>query len=503
MSAFLWVEDFNKTTDSVKTTIEGVFGSIVEDLPSLIGDPVVAAEWLEKNHGIYLTTTFAEAMGFISSREEMKKIDYVVLDIDVNPYDFPEDLEGAWAQIGPLLKRCYDYKKVDDQGNPKFDAPYLLRGLEPETERTTSNPFGNGILAQLKEVAGYHLWAHLVIETAFPKERILFCSNNGMYRDAHKRAFLGAKLESPPVFEKGTPEVASWIKQKARAPYTTLRRCVIDSCKEICTTLEKESSGKFIRMSDFPGPATAEFGEDYAYELLETIPHHLPPFVDELNIGPILNGFVRASVAEWDSFRVSSKTSQDKKLIDERESYEKRVGMTYEKKVPLQYRSAASVLKLLRNTLAHRTNKSMRLNSEDAALFFVLNMVTIFNFEMTAPPEKFSELLSLTETSQLTAENIRERLINGCEDVTQLANHYRCSLKSNPGFGDILRKLQEGNVKGYLERAPQYLFQMLIRELAHNVDKQKQFSNQIKNIRKGEGRIYEVANKCIGRAFEN
>ena len=85
MSNILWIEDFEsdiaQATDALfqdefkKNGIHLEYGGDSRRLKSVLAP-----------HGIFLRTTFWEGWKFIRTPSEMETIEYIVLDIDLNPF---------------------------------------------------------------------------------------------------------------------------------------------------------------------------------------------------------------------------------------------------------------------------------------------------------------------------------------------------------------------------------------------------------------------------------
>ena len=131
MSHFLWIEDFES---DIRTTVDQVFG--------LAGCPTTLRTlkpWLSE-HGVILKTTFFEALQFVRSPERLEAIDYVVIDIDLKPYeDYDLDDPESVGEIHGFLK---EKRYLSDAGD-------------------LAQPFGPGwstAVSELKKVAGYHIF---------------------------------------------------------------------------------------------------------------------------------------------------------------------------------------------------------------------------------------------------------------------------------------------------------------------------------------------------------
>ena len=90
MSHFLWVEDFKasetKREDNIiSSTVDLVFGSILKDkiLSNEFDEDEYEARDILEEQGIFLRLNLLEAFDFIHNPNELAKIDFVVLDVDM------------------------------------------------------------------------------------------------------------------------------------------------------------------------------------------------------------------------------------------------------------------------------------------------------------------------------------------------------------------------------------------------------------------------------------
>jgi len=160
MSYFLWIEDFE---NSPKITATEVLGGINIDEQQFSDHK----QQLKKNlkaQGIYIELSFQDGLGFI--RQNLGKIDYIILDIDLAAYSKGDVIND---DVLELLKTFQDYQKPVDETEEE-------QLLEQEC-------------AKLKPLAGYYLYTELVVELGFPKQHILFCSNHGENSISTRDAF--------------------------------------------------------------------------------------------------------------------------------------------------------------------------------------------------------------------------------------------------------------------------------------------------------------------------
>jgi hypothetical protein len=208
MTHFLWVEDFkasetNREENIVSSTVDLVFGSILdsqERRQELAEEDADDAKEFLAEKGIFLKLNLLEALEFIHDPDELSKIDFVVLDVDM-----------------PLRR--------DGQNDKKNNyLPALIEQYGSEEA--------------LKKIAGYQIYTELVIELGFPKAHILFCSNHAEYFDELKKKFASANIKPPlssipdkPFLEKNDKEdIKRWLED-AHCNYFVLRRGIIEGCQ--------------------------------------------------------------------------------------------------------------------------------------------------------------------------------------------------------------------------------------------------------------------------------
>ena len=148
MSYFLWIEDFE---NSPQVTAQGVLGSILKE--DLFSDKKQQLRNNLKEHGIFVELNFQDGLRFI--RENLSKIDYVILDIDLPAYSDEDEIN---ANVLQLFRDFQGYEEVTDEAQ---DEALIADNCK-----------------QLKAIAGFYLYTELVVELGFPKQHILFCSNH-------------------------------------------------------------------------------------------------------------------------------------------------------------------------------------------------------------------------------------------------------------------------------------------------------------------------------------
>lgn len=227
MTHFLWVEDFKasekeREDNIISSTIDLVFGSILENQDFTVGDEYHARRLLEKQ-GIFLRHNLLDALEFIHNPNELAKIDFIVLDVDM-----------------PL-------QRLEQQDKNNY-LPDLIKKYQSETE--------------LKKIAGYQIYIDLVIELGFPKSHILFCSNHAGYFDEFTKKFESSNIKFPPLYEKEhKKDIENWLTD-VQSDYFVLRRGIIEACQYLKNLPEdklrfnefiKEKQVDFADMQDYLG----------------------------------------------------------------------------------------------------------------------------------------------------------------------------------------------------------------------------------------------------------
>jgi hypothetical protein len=220
MTHFLWVEDFkasetNREDNIISSTVKLVFGSILNDkeLDQELAqeDEYDAQDFLAKN-GVFLKLNLLEALEFIRNPNELAKIDFVVLDVDM-----------------PL-------KRDGQKDSHNYLAP-LIEQYQSE--------------AELKKIAGYQIYIDLVIDLGFPKSHILFCSNHAGYFEQFVEKFKSSNIKFPELLQKEhNKEIKDWLTD-AQSDYFVLRRGIIEGCQYLKTLPEdKLGFNRFIKDSE-------------------------------------------------------------------------------------------------------------------------------------------------------------------------------------------------------------------------------------------------------------
>jgi len=324
MTHFLWVEDFktsetNREENIVSSTVKLVFGSVLDEqeLRERLQeeDEYDTQEFLAEK-GILLKLNLLEALAFIRNPDELSKIDFVVLDVDM-----------------PL---CRDGQNDDDNCLPSLIEQY-------------------GSADDLRKIAGYQIYTELVIELGFPKAHILFCSNHASYFDQLKGKFASANIKPPissnpdkPFLTKDdTADIKQWLSD-AHSDYFVLRRGIIEGCRYIVELIEesKLNTDNLIFNNFIPEPEkriTIDDMRDYV-EVLE----NFLPLREPSNKVSLYKLFIRTIAHEWEA--------ADHKKI----------------------KGLAWVMKNTRNWIVHNSTLFNELDEKTLAYLFIINIRLMF-----------------------------------------------------------------------------------------------------------------------------
>jgi hypothetical protein len=394
MSYFLWVEDFE---NSPKVTATEVFGGIIND-DQKFSDNKQQLKTSFKTQGIYIELSFQDGLGFI--RQNLGKIDYIILDIDLAAYSKSDSIN---ADVLALLETFQDYQKADDVNEDE-------QLLEQEC-------------AKLKALAGYYLYTELIVELGFPKQHILFCSNHGETSLSTREAFKTAKIALPTIYEKSAPEVQEWVKACYENPYSRLRRGIIEGCWYLKTLSEDK-----LRFNCFIKDPDKKVSLEDLHDYLEVLENFLPLFEREKNDTTTLYKlFIRILAHEWEAV-------EPKLLNSQKEIY-----------------AFSWIMKITRNWLAH-SKVFERLTPRDVAFLFIVNMRAMFDLgDSLLPYEK--HLLSLFTTA-ISVDEMKEKV--GLDFNTRkipLIENYAVLLRKTGNtwqainFHDALNNLQKNKNK--------------------------------------------------------
>lgn len=269
MTHFLWVEDFNASEDKrpdniISSTVKSVFGSVLgeSELRIQLGEDEYDAQDFLEEKGILLKLNLLEALEFIRNPDELAKIDFVVLDVDM-----PLRRDGQKDNNNYLPSLIEQYESADD----------------------------------LRKIAGYQIYTELVIELGFPKSHILFCSNHASYFDKLKGKFASANIKPPLSSNPDKPfltkddktDIKQWLDE-AQCDYFVLRRGIIEGCQ-------------YLKKLNQPPTAFNQFQEsgketnlDEIHDYLQILENFLPlrkPY-DKATCYKL---FLRTLTHEWES----------------------------------------------------------------------------------------------------------------------------------------------------------------------------------------------------------
>jgi len=277
MSYFLWIEDFdNSVENSVETTASYVLNSIIHQ--PFESDARELKRQL-KEQGVFLELTFQDGLSFIRDKDKLDQVDYIILDIDLKPYNDPSEISTDF------LKLLYDFEKYTE---------------EDESLKNACN--------NLKKIAGFYLYTDLVVELGFPKTHILFCSNHGENTIEIQNAFKTAKISLPQIHQKSDPKVQLWVKDRYDEPYSRLRRGIIEGCKYLKKLTEEK-----LRFNNFIQEQGKQVDLQDLHNYLDVLENFLP-LRAPTDKAAFYKLFVRTLAHEWESALVVQKTQPSLKM---------------------------------------------------------------------------------------------------------------------------------------------------------------------------------------------
>ena len=291
-----------------------------------------------------------------------KKIDYVILDIDLPAHSG----DGINSEVLELLETFEGYQKLTDEAE---DEALLVKKC-----------------AELKARAGFYLYTKLVMELGFPKQHILFCSNHAENNKTILAAFATAKLASPQIYQKSDPYVQDWVKRRYENPYSRLRRGIIDGCRQLKASKEKLRFDKFS--ADEKKPAFLDI-DDYLKVLENFLPLREP-----INKAALYKLFIRTLAHEWEE------SVKPKKIDDDQTTY-----------------AFSWIMKMTRNWIAHNSTAIFNnLTEQDIAYLFICNMRAIFDLGNEAKDYEKSLFLLFNKSEEseefiASESNVIERRI--------------------------------------------------------------------------------------------
>jgi len=415
VTAFLWIEDFPE--GDPHATVSNVFGAVLgqEAVKSLSSVPRQIARNLER-FDIHLQLTYANALRFINDPDELEKIDFIILDIDLKPYD---EVVKDFDEILSTVRRWYNFKCNDRPGQPGFDE----KGYQVACD-------------ELKRVAGYHLWAKLIIDIGFPRERILFCSDHGGNLTSITDAFNAAKLEIPEIPTKSDERTKESVLAMQQDAYVSLRRNVIEACGALQRSLSKGEIR--FRLPDMPGKGAGLLDKVAADELLSILPKMLPFRSQSANARKrALRQFIVTLSQYWD------RVEPGQMLEDNRTA---RSSGNPQKWEPWLC-AYSNVLKYIRNWTSHSTVALTEVTEIDAAFVFLLGVRAMFNLGNL--PTRFEEKLLISlggvefDKESLDIDGLLRSMGKSFNELEQLTERHQDLVISV--FPKMLRELQKKN----------------------------------------------------------
>jgi hypothetical protein len=430
MSHFLWIEDFES---DIQATVDQVFG--LPEAPAATTDLKL---WLEQR-GITLQTTFFAALRFVRDPGRLREVDYVVIDIDLKPYE--------------------DYELDDPESIAEIDAFLREKGYL-DAQRGDTRPLAAGwrtAVNELKKVAGYHIFTELLVEAGFPKRHILFCSNHGDQLTSITGAFAAAKLHPPVIYTKRDAEVRRWIMEKRGNPYSVLRRGILNGCAAAEGLLDGGEGlvfSLFFKREDEPewppGPACPAYVRDYLGSLTALLPLTAPRPAEQRKKRYRI--FLHALSREWDN-RAKVNHLQDKGT----------------------YMAAyGTILKEVRNWTSH-TQLLDDLSEADVAFVFMANLRAMFTFPPQVQPHE-RLLLDLIGNAfgEVGEEVVREVIGADAQgrrlpldriyfETKRMLGERRSSVEHDPYYDQLIRELEKDTVNRVDQRDRQFFLQSLYR----------------------------------------
>ncbi|MDD2658817.1 MAG: hypothetical protein PHY54_03930 [Methylococcales bacterium] len=370
MTHFLWVEDFNASEDKrpdniISSTVKSVFGSVLDEKElreQLKKEDEYDAQDFLARKGIFLKLNLLEALQFIRNPDELVKIDFVVLDVDM-----------------PLCR--------DGQKDGKNYLPSLIEQY--------------GSADDLRKIAGYQIYTELVIELGFPKSHILFCSNHATYFDELKKKFTDAKLKPPlssnpdkPFLKKeDADDINQWL-HRAICDYFVLRRGIIEGCR-YAKSLSKES---FYFDNFMPKKNGMQYEEIISY--FEILENFLPLRQPENKLA-IYKLFVRTLSHEWEA---AKNIKPDKEKSDA---------------------VLAWIMRNTRHWITHNSSLFSDADEQLIAFLFMVNLRVMFSYADYSIQNYESILLKLFDNESLSKEELEEKCIPVSEAYLALRNIIR------------------------------------------------------------------------------
>ncbi len=398
MANFLWVEDFE---NNPRVTANEVFGSVLKE--DLFSDRKQELKNNLRSEGVFVQLSFQDGLEFI--RNDLHKVDYVILDIDLPAYSGGE----ASHDILNLLEKFQSYTKLEDE-----EEDELLLAEE---------------CAKLKKIAGFYLYTELIVELGFPKSHILFCSNHGENTLEIQQAFKVAKIELPLIYQKSNLDVQTWVQKCYESPYSNLRRGIIEGCnflKKNKSDLRDIQFKNFIKIVD--SKPAIEIVETDIINYLDTLSQFFP-LQESKKSESEYRLFLRALSHEWEeSIDVTSfkeRNGNNLKGIDDIYTF-------------------GWIMKMTRNWVSH-ANLLDPLNPQFIAFLFLVNMRAMFKLPKEIQPYEHILLkcISLSSIDSINKEELDENIAYTERNVDSILS----SLKLNGGhiFGTKINDIYRQN----------------------------------------------------------
>jgi hypothetical protein len=417
MSYFLWIEDFEYSEYSAKTTASSLFAGLMEE--KFFSDNARELKKKLIEQGVFIELSFQDGLDFI--RNKLNDIDYIILDIDLPAYSRGDSISDDVLQ---LLKNFYGYEKSDD---------------ESEDERLLGDK-----CESLKTLAGYHLYAELVIELGFPKQHILFCSNHGENLKSIQDAFNTAKITLPSIFKKADEEVHQWTEKNYENAYSRLRRGIIEGCRHIKKVLESPSFNEnHLKFNDFIKVSEKRVNNAEMHDYLDVLENFFPlREPNDADKAVLYKLFIRTLSHEWESTEA-----------------EKLRGLPW-------------ILKNTRNWIVHNSSLFKKMDEKQVAYLFFINMRVMFEFDSAVQSyEKILlNLFGKPVSDNLFNDKVKNDLINLDKAYLGIKNIIRENNKNNKEarirdgfyFNELANNIQQSNspLKNDVQLFSNLLYQM-------------------------------------------
>jgi hypothetical protein len=345
MSYFLWIEDFENST---KATASDVLGSTFDE--SHFAEDKRALKRNLKSQGVFIELSFQDGLGFI--RQQLNKIDYVILDIDLRAYS-----DEINADVLKLLTDFQGYQKLQDETE---DEALLTKQCN-----------------RLKEIAGFYLYTELIVELGFPKQHILFCSNHGENTLTIQDAFKAAKIALPQIYQKSDSLVKDWVKTRYENPYSRLRRGIIEACHSLKNLINDENK---LLFNGFIDETEKKISLEDSHNYLDILANFLP-LREPVDKSTLYKLFIRTLTHEWEATE------------------------------PKKIRGLAWIMKSTRNWITHNSTLFNELDETMVAYLFMMNMRIMFSFDETVQSYE-NILLSLLSKEALSAIDLKVKTNN-------------------------------------------------------------------------------------------